>query len=241
MFGSTGDGYSFARGFGHNVIKTIPILAGVECLGNEFDYLKGVRTKSRLILYKNGEKIFSEDGEIQFTKYGISGICVFNMTRVMRLDKGEHFDDFEIIVDLCPGIDMLPIIEAKAAKGMNAMEILTTITKPELSKCIVEKLGIKNKDDVDDVLDNKLCESLADRLHKLSFIPKNIRKWQEAQCTSGGVDMNELDDLYQSKIQKGLFFVGEVIDYDGPCGGYNLTNAFASGIYAAYGAVGRVD
>lgn len=237
MFGSTGDGYRFARKFGHRIIKTIPILSGVECNGTEFEYLKGVRAKGRITLYKHGEMIFREDGEIQFTKYGISGITVFNMTRMMRLNEGEGFKDFRIVIDLSPGIDMLPIIKDKASDGLNAKEILITITKSEISRYIVEKSGI---------LDGKLSlnerdlKSIADELHNLVFTPKNIRKWSEAQCTSGGIDLTELDEFYQSKIEMGLFFTGEVVDYDGPCGGYNLTHAFVSGIRAASGAIANI-
>lgn len=238
MFGSTGDGYRFARSFGHRVIKTIPILSGVECYGEEFRYLQGARAKGRISLYKHKEMIFYEDGEIQFTKYGVSGIAVFNMTRMMRLSDGDSFKDFQIVVDLAPGIDMLSALESKAKDGLKAEGILTTITKPEISRYIIEKSGINN-DKVG--LNREDLKCISNLLHNLTFTPRNIRKWTEAQCTSGGVDLSELDEFYQSRIEKGLFFTGEVVDYDGPCGGYNLTHAFVSGIRAAYGAIANID
>ena len=236
-FGSTGDGYRFARAFGHRVVKTIPILAGIECRGNEFKYLQGVRVKGRINLFKNGINIFTEDGEVQFTKYGISGIAVFNMTRFMRLNEGESFNNFEICIDICNGIDILPILKAKALMGANIEDMLTTITKPEISRFIIDKLKISNTKNLSD---EKKLELISRLVHNLRFIPVNIRSWKEAQCTSGGIDLNELDENYQSKIEDGVFFAGEVVDYDGPCGGYNLTNAFASGIRASRGAVERL-
>lgn len=236
-FGSTGDGYRFARAFGHRVVKTIPILAGIECRGNEFKYLQGVRVKGRINLIKSGINIFTEDGEVQFTKYGISGIAVFNMTRFMRLNEGETFNDFEISIDICNGIDILPILKAKAKMEANIEDMLTTITKPEISRFIIDKLKINNTKNLSD---DKKLELISDLVHNLKFNPVNIRSWKEAQCTSGGVDLNELDENYQSKKESGVFFTGEVIDYDGPCGGYNLTNAFASGIRASKGAVERL-
>lgn len=236
-FGSTGDGYRFARAFGHRVVKTIPILAGIECRGNEFKYLQGVRVKGRINLFKNGINIFTEDGEVQFTKYGISGIAVFNMTRFMRLNEWESFNDFEISIDICNGIDILPILKAKAKMEANIEDMLTTITKPEISRFIIDKLKINNTKNLSD---DKKLELISDLVHNLKFNPVNIRSWKEAQCTSGGVDLNELDENYQSKKESGVFFTGEVIDYDGPCGGYNLTNAFASGIRASKGAVKRL-
>lgn len=237
IFGSTGDGYRFARAFGHRVVKTIPILAGIECRGNEFKYLQGVRVKGRINLIKSGINIFTEDGEVQFTKYGISGIAVFNMTRFMRLNEGETFNDFEISIDICNGIDILPILKAKAKMEANIEDMLTTITKPEISRFIIDKLKINNTKNLSD---DKKLELISDLVHNLKFNPVNIRSWKEAQCTSGGVDLNELDENYQSKKECGVFFTGEVIDYDGPCGGYNLTNAFASGIRASKGAVKRL-
>ena len=236
-FGSTGDGYRFARAFGHRVVKTIPILAGIECRGNEFKYLQGVRVKGRINLFKNGINIFTEDGEVQFTKYGISGIAVFNMTRFMRLNEGESFNNFEICIDICNGIDILPILKAKALMGANIEDMLTTITKPEISRFIIDKLKTNNTKNLSD---DKKLELISRIVHNLKFIPVNIRSWKEAQCTSGGIDLNELDENYQSKIEDGVFFAGEVVDYDGPCGGYNLTNAFASGIKASRGAVERL-
>ena len=236
-FGSTGDGYRFARAFGHRVVKTIPILAGIECRGNEFKYLQGVRVKGRINLFKNGINIFTEDGEVQFTKYGISGIAVFNMTRFMRLNEGESFNNFEICIDICNGIDILPILKAKALMGANIEDMLTTITKPEISRFIIDKLKTNNTKNLSD---DKKLELISRIVHNLKFIPVNIRSWKEAQCTSGGIDLNELEENYQSKIEDGVFFAGEVVDYDGPCGGYNLTNAFASGIKASRGAVERL-
>ena len=236
-FGSTGDGYRFARAFGHRVVKTIPILAGIDCRGNEFKYLQGVRVKGRINLFKSGINIFTEHGEVQFTKYGISGIVVFNMTRFMRLNEGESFNNFEICIDICNGIDILPILKAKALMGANIEDMLTTITKPEISRFIIDKLKTNNTKNLSD---DKKLELISRIVHNLKFIPVNIRSWKEAQCTSGGIDLNELDENYQSKIEDGVFFAGEVVDYDGPCGGYNLTNAFASGIKASRGAVERL-
>ena len=238
MFGTTGDGYRFARNFGHRVIKTIPILSGIECYGEAFRYLQGVRAKGRISLYKHKEMVFYEDGEIQFTKYGISGIAVFNMTRMMRLSGDCSFKDFRIVIDLSPGIDMFSALESKAKDGLTAEGILTTITKPEISRYIIEKSGI-NDDKIG--LNREELKCISNLLHNLTFTPINIRKWSEAQCTSGGVDLSELDEFYQSRVEKGLFFTGEVVDYDGPCGGYNLTHAFVSGIHAATGAIANID
>lgn len=234
IFGSTGSGYRFARKFGHDVIKTIPILAGIECKGSELKNLAGVRAKARAMLYKNGVKTFEEDGEIQFTKYGLSGICIFNMTRFMRLGKNETFTDFEISIDLSPNLRIDEFIINKVSTGIKAKNLLTSLVKPALAAYIIKTAGIDNGEKR---IDTDKAEKIIELIHNLRFFPTNIRKWEDAQCTSGGVNLDELNESCESKLVSGLFFTGEVIDYDGPCGGYNLTNAWYTGISAGEGAV----
>ena len=104
-YGTTGDGYGIARSLGHSVVTPVPALTGVEC--REWDSgrepagitLGGTRSRGVVSLYRDrdhsfGEetKLFTEEGEIQFTKYGLSGICVFNMTRCMRYDRKKAKD-----------------------------------------------------------------------------------------------------------------------------------------------------
>lgn len=236
-FGSTGDGYKFARKFGHEVVKTIPILAGIECEGENLKSLAGTRTKARVSLFKYGNRIFEEDGEVQFTNYGLSGICIFNMTRFMRLDKGDTFRDFEIKIDLCPYLKLDELINDKVKAGAKAKDILVTIIKSELAAYIIKLSGVEDREAS---VDFEEAASLIELLHNLSFFPVNIRKWEDAQCTSGGVNLTELSNNFESKLIRGLFFAGEVIDYDGPCGGYNLTNAWSTGISGATGAVNNL-
>ena len=119
MYGTTGDGYRIARALGHSVVTPVPALTGIECSewGEESDpcaiILAGTRSRGVVRLYKKDQDeskklIFEEEGEVQFTKYGLSGICVFNMTRHMRFDSagGESLSDFLVTVDLCPGKDL---------------------------------------------------------------------------------------------------------------------------------------
>ncbi len=228
QFGTTGDGYKMARKLGHTVSKLIPVLSSVQVVEDiKGTGLSGVRAKGRVSLLYRGESVFSEYGEVQFSDLGISGICVFNMTRFMNIPNGKDVEDglvdYEIIVDFAPDIhssEVRKLIDYKINVLKQTEELsLSTLVKPKLAKAIAtKKLG------GDDVVK---------QIKAMKFTPKKINGWKYAQVTRGGVLLSEIDSrTMESKLVKNLFFAGEVTDYDGPCGGYNLHNAWATGILA---------
>ena len=114
-YGTTGDGYRIARDMGHSIVTPVPVLTGIECREWDEDReasavsMAGCRSRCRVSLYKNeNNKLFEEEGELQLTSYGLSGICIFNMTRYMRYDRaeGEEMDDFTVCIDLYPDGDI---------------------------------------------------------------------------------------------------------------------------------------
>ena len=217
QYGCSGDGYKMARAAGHTVTKTIPALSSVECRG-DFSRVKGERAKARVTLLRKGEALCSETGELQFTDYGLSGICIFNLSRHIRLD-GCGFDDYEISADL-----------------------FYDMSEEELDR----ELDLRRENQ--DILPGNLLVSLmpasiaacffggdadAKALKNLRFTASNVKGWAFAQCTSGGIPQSEINmETMESKIASGLYFAGELVDYDGPCGGYNLNNAWETGIKA---------
>ena len=209
-YGTTGDGYAIAKSLGHSVVTPIPVLTPVEC-ENWDASLAGIRARGVVSLYNNGEEVFEETGEIQFTKYGLSGICIFNMTRFMRYNRaeGESLDQFQIKLNLFPEGD---ISELVSVSGRD--DVLRTVLKKELADYVMKR-GIES-------------------IHELTFIPSAVRGWKDAQATSGGVDLGEIDpETCESRLHEGLYITGELLDYDGPCGGYNLSNAWLTGLKAA--------
>ena len=216
VYGTTGDGYAIAKNFGHRVVVPIPVLTSVEC--SDWDEsLAGIRAHGEVSLYKNESKIFEEYGEIQFTKYGLSGICIFNMTRFMRFSKedGEGLDQFDIELNLFSDGDIKEYIaDRKGEKLFDDKNILRTVLKEELANYVMKK-GI-------------------DSIHNLRFKPSAVRGWKDAQVTSGGVLLEEVDmETCESKKCKDLYITGELLDFDGPCGGYNLSNAWFTGLKAS--------
>lgn len=227
QFGTTGDGYTFARQLGHAVSRLRPVLTGIE-IREDLKDVKGVRVKALVKLLKDSHVIGEEYGEVQFNEDGISGICVMNLSRFITLEEGETFAEgfgrYSVQMDLLPEIsscDLEKMLERRMAEGVeNTEELLVSLVPDKLRKCIAGKQ------------ENELCK-LIGLLKSFELSVKGTKGWKVAQCTSGGVVMDEIhSDTMESVLVKGLYFAGEVTDYDGPCGGYNLQYAWETGIKA---------
>ena len=258
-FGTIGDGYRIARNLGHSVVTPAPALTGIEC--DEWDRgrrpcgitLGGTRSTGVVSLYKDpseafGEdtKVFEEAGEIQFTKYGLSGICIFNMTRHMRYDRraGESLDQFLVKADLFPDGSIAEYIHDRQKGSFAdtpAGEILRTVLKEPLADYVIasaddgpDENGRILEDRPLSSLSDKEVRSIASHVHELEFHPVQIRGWNDAQVTMGGVSLDEINEATsESLLVEGLYITGELADRDFRCGGYNLSNAWITGLAAA--------
>lgn len=221
QFGTTGDGYRLAKAFGHRVEKPIPVLTAVDVKEN-MDKLAGIRVKGAVSLSFKDEIIFEEKGEIQFTKTGISGICVFNLSRYLLIPEGKSFndgfEDYEIFIDFFPEEEeVLTLLERRAELGFCEERLLEYLVRSPIASWIHDLAG------------GDLAESAA-LLKAFPLSPKGVKGWDFAQATKGGVSFDEVClETLESKLIPGLYFAGEVLDYDGPCGGYNLQNAWENG------------
>lgn len=227
-FGTTGDGYKFARSLGHSVTRLAPALTAVELYEN-MNSFAGIRVKAKVVLKYKGEEVFEEAGEVQFTKYGISGICVFNLSRFLVLPNGTKleggFDDYILSVDfLSSGGDVENFLRERSEMSfLNGSDILSSIVRKPIALDIYEK----SKGDI---------KSMARLLHDYPLHPKGLKGWDFAQVTKGGIPLEEVNnETMESKILNNLYFAGEILNYDGPCGGFNLQNAWESGIKAGKG------
>jgi predicted Rossmann fold flavoprotein len=228
--GTCGDGYRIARELGHRINRTFPILTGIETEEDmEMLNLAGLREKAEVSLYRSGNMIFSEKGEVQFYKEGLSGICIFNMTRYMDIEGersiNDGFSDFEISIDFAPDWTYeeaeRKILEGIKREDGNAVEALCSIVKRSLAELIGE---------------NKISPAPAwEQIKSLRFHPKNLRGWDRAQLTRGGIPLSEVNkETLESRLIQGLYFAGEILDRDGPCGGFNLQMAWSDGFKAGY-------
>ena len=225
-FGTTGDGYRWAKAFGHTVEKPIPVLTAVDTKEN-MERLAGIRAKAAVSLVYQNEEIFREKGEIQFTKTGISGICVFNLSRYLLIPEGrtfaDGFDDYRIFIDFFPDMEpafLQELLQQRQALGFEGESMLEYLVRGPIAAWIYES----SKGDV---------SAAAGLLKAFPLQPKGAKGWDFAQATKGGVSLEEVNpDTMESKLIKDLYFAGEVLDFDGPCGGYNLQNAWETGTIA---------
>ena len=258
-YGTIGDGYRIARNLGHSVVTPAPALTGIEC--DEWDTgnrpcgitLGGTRSTGVVSLYKGRSEVFGEDtkvfeekGEIQFTKYGLSGICIFNMTRHMRYDRraGESLDQFLVKADLFPDGSIAEYIRDRqngSFADTPAGEILRTVLKEPLADYVIasaddgpDENGRVLADRPLSALSDEEVRVIADHVHSLEFHPAQIRGWNDAQVTMGGVSLDEINEATsESLLVNGLYITGELADRDFQCGGYNLSNAWITGLAAA--------
>ena len=234
--GSDGIGYKLLRRLSHTVIEPKPALVQLKTTGNFLKEWAGIRTDVKVSLYENDKLIKEESGEIQLTDYGISGICVFNLSRYVSIGLEKNLNE-EVM------INFLPFIEK------NPYEYLTNLlknnysVKTQLENILNNKLVavILNKTNIDENKSfNNLREDEKVRLinNLISFKAKVIgtNSFDQAQVCSGGIPLTEIDlTTMESKLVKGLYIVGELLDVDGDCGGYNLGFAWMSGIKAGIG------
>lgn len=241
QYGSEGDGYKLALAFAHKVIKPIPALTQILTQEN-METICGTRVKAALQLWRteNNARILvaTDSGEVQFTKEGISGICTFNISRFLEL--GEHIS-YEIMIDPFEEYSEEALVSLLRQRRQDLADwdiknILRGLIPDKLCDEILVRADLLRFSKVKDISDVKLGE-LAQQCKAIAFKAVKTKSWKDAQVTAGGVSLSEIKrETLESKIQEGLFFAGEVLDVDGPCGGFNLGWAFASGYVAGASA-----
>ncbi|MDD5922385.1 MAG: NAD(P)/FAD-dependent oxidoreductase [Eubacteriales bacterium] len=233
-FGTSGDGAIFARSLGHTVTRLVPALTAVETK-EDLHACAGARAKVRLTLLYKGMKKGSWDGECQFTSYGISGICVFDLSRALVIPEGKKsmerkdiktgLGEYRVQIDFLPEtagiLDSEKLLRSLFGEKVDEVD-LSSIVRKNLAEHLLREEGTQ-------VSPGRAAEILK----TFSVTPKNLKGWEKAQVTRGGVLLSEVNpDTGSSKFVPGLYFSGEILDYDGPCGGFNLNHAWQSGIRA---------
>lgn len=234
-------GYEFSKKFGHSCIKVLPAL--VQLRGNEkyFKEWNGIRIDASITLYDNNSNVITKEiGEIQLTDYGVSGICAMNLSgRVSRMvSEGKrpyvsiNFLDSLNIDDENKAKEFIDN-RNKAIKNRNIVELLEGIINYKLLNVLLKNLNISNKCTWDEIsFDNKKQFILS--LINLKINITGTNSFDKSQVCSGGIPLNEIDlNTMESKIIKGLYIIGELLDVDADCGGYNLTWAWTTGIVSS--------
>ncbi len=238
LTGSTGDGYTFAGRLGHTIMPLKPSLVPletVEMIDNEADRLLIKNAALTVCDGKNGGKrIYTDFGELQFMRYGVSGAIVLSASSHIReMEEGR----WHLSIDLKPALSA----EKLDARMLREISARRTETLPQLMRSLLPAGMVKMFIRMSGVPSSRICSEItrAERrrivalLKDLPLTVKGFRPIEEAIVTSGGVSVKEIDPkTMESKIVKGLYFAGEVIDVDAYTGGFNLQCAFSTGVLA---------
>ena len=233
--GSTGDGYRFAEKFGHSVIKPKPSLVPLTVAENYVKRLEGLSLKNvGVSAYFQGRKIFDEQGEMLFTSNGVSGPLILSLSaRISRMDQKA----VGISVDLKPALteEMLDnrlLRDFSEAINKQFKNALDGLLPKSLIPVIVELSGISPEQKVHQITKENR-KNLVNLIKNLKFSVIGNGGFNQAVITSGGVSLKEINPkTMESKLVKGLYFAGEVLDLDALTGGYNIQIALSTGIAA---------
>ncbi|HAG69241.1 MAG TPA: aminoacetone oxidase family FAD-binding enzyme [Lachnospiraceae bacterium] len=240
--GSDGSGYELARKLGHSIKEPLPALTYLRSDAPYCRELKGIRLSGRVTVFFDKEMAGTEEGELQFTETGISGIPVFQLSHLVseRLFEKKGRGRISASIDLLPFMSVNELAsflkDRKERWPMrSAGELLTGLLPKNMSFLMNRLCGIKNSLRVSELSDEQLLK-LSESIKGLSFNITGTGGFDRAQVCAGGVRTEEITDRLESELVKGLYFAGEIIDVHGDCGGYNLTWAFATGILAGISA-----
>lgn len=230
--GSTGFGYQIAEKFHHPIVPVRPSLVQLQCHGSFLKNWAGVRCQCSVSLFQDDVFLSSQEGEIQLTDYGVSGICVFNLSRYasIGLSQGKKIS---LKVNFLPFLDM-NILDWLTSRGEQLSDysmdlFLEGVLPSKLISVILSCCGISSKA-VFTSLSLEEKKKLSLMLVSFPLEVSGTKDFSSSQVCSGGVALSSVSSDLESKIVPRLYFTGEVLDVDGDCGGYNLGFSWMSGI-----------
>lgn len=239
--GTDGTGFALAKQLGHRYATPFPCLVALKCSDEAVKGLKGVRAQGKVTLLRNGAALGTDQGEIQFTDYGLSGIPVFQLSCL----PGRNFSGVELSVDLLPKWSRQELVHWLLTQSRRYPQeplerFLPGLIHPKLLRAVMNAVGLSPLSRPADSLSTGSSIKLAEGLKDWHFHVTGPLSWDHAQVTGGGVLLEEIGPDFASRQCPGLFLCGEVLDVVGDCGGYNLHWAWCSGLSAGKAAAGMV-
>ena len=241
--GSDGSGFALAKRLGHSLTPTVPALVQLKCRETFLKSVAGVRADAQISVLSGGECAAAERGELQITDYGLSGIPVFQVSRLVNylLADGK---EVQINVDFLPDYGseeyerLFTSRELLLRDGRTVEAYFTGMLHKKLMMLFLRSAGLKPGDAVRDA-DRKALEEVFRLCRQWTLHVTGSNSYDSAQVCAGGVPLSEVTDRLESVRTPGVYFAGEILDVDGKCGGYNLHWAWCSGYLAAMAAAGE--
>ena len=235
QFGTDGFGPRFAAQCGGALAPLYPCLTALQCAKPD-KRLAGIRAKAHAALYSGSTLLADYRGEVQFTDYGLSGICIMDLTRHLTPAVKSPAVELDLFPDVAEdALSALFAARVPLLPGDTAADFWLGLLNAKLGRALWQAAGLPDAD---------VHRLSAAQWQKLAHIAKHWRfdgltpcGWKQAQVTGGGLALTELEPDFQFRGCPGLYFVGETLDCVGRCGGFNLHWAFGSGIAAGRDAV----
>lgn len=238
QFGTGGFGPALARRAGGRVEPLYPCLTPLRCgEAARLKPLAGLRARGAVTLWEGDCALAREEGEIQFTDYGLSGICVMQLSGLLAPGRGPQ--EPAVSVDFFPAwteAELAALLERRA-KRPGPLSCWQGLLDRRLGAALWEAAGLSGQAPAR--LEPGGWRKLARTCKGWRFGGLSLCGWKQAQTTGGGLSLEEVEGDFQFKGCPGLYFVGETLDCAGSCGGFNLHWAFGSGVVAGRSAAGR--
>lgn len=239
--GSTGDGYAWAKELGHAIITPMPALAPVKIKEDWIGDLQGLSLEAASIsLWQNEKKQASFQGEMLFTHFGLSGPLIINASKEINalLQNGSVTIELELFPEFTiPELDKKLVLAFEENNRKNIKNYFREILSRKMLDLIL-KLAEIDPDKKLNFLTKKERQKIVALLKSLKFTVLEVMGFDQAMVTSGGVALKEIDPkTMQSKVIENLYFAGEILDLDGPTGGYNLQICWSTGYVAGSNAI----
>ena len=237
--GGSMSGYQLLRSLGHRCSRLRPALVQLKSSYPRCASLKGIRANCRLTIVHDGAPVAENQGEVQFTQYGLSGPAIFEVSRV-ACDGPGHW---QCRLDLLPELSREALVQRlirrqERCPNLEAGDLFTGTVHNRLGRVLVQEAGLSLSAPLKTLLSREL-EAAAGLAKDFPLERTEPRGMDSAQVTSGGILTRDFDPVtLESRLCPGLYACGEVLDIDGDCGGFNLQWAWSSG-RAAGAAAGK--
>lgn len=232
--GSNGDGYELAKAVGHTIENPRPALVPLETAGDLAQNLQGLNLRNvKAMVWVNDKKLGEDFGEMIFTHFGISGPIILTLSRIV-VDELQKNNKVEISIDLKPALDEQKL-DARLVRDLNEhgkkqlVNIFHYWLPATMIPVFIEQLALDPAKECHQV-SAKERKQIRNLIKNLRFTVTGNRSYNEAIITAGGITTSEISSkTMESKLVKGLYFAGEMIDLDAETGGYNLQIAYSTG------------
>ena len=239
--GSDGNGYQLAKSLGHTIVHLFPALVQLKLEGSYFKQIQGVKLVGTAEILAGNRSLAKDRGDILFADYGVSGPPILQISRKageLLQEKKEAILKLTIM-DMMSKEDLTHLISERLKNGSRkTIEFcLVGLINKRLIPVLLKEAGLKDSKCLAGNVSLQEQEQIVNLMMDWRFKVRGTKSWPSAQVTVGGVDTREINpDTMESKLVKGLFFAGELVDIDGLCGGFNLQWAWSSGFIAGQNA-----